>query len=479
MRCWRPFSVVLALLSGIAAHSREPLPTEGSEDGAEDALSSAPAEAWRSCGHMAFPLSTSASGTYLGPRELVNGEQVLLFSMDDGEGGLDLWKSSGTQGAGTALLKDFAPELTGMSPLELTRVGSRVFFTAEDPEHGLELWVSDGTPGGTQLVKDLWPGPNSSFPRSLVSLGGLLYFSAGDDDHGHELWRSDGTPAGTFMIEDLDPGPEGTHPQGMVRGSNGTLYFIIDRGGFFRVLMRSTGGPGAVEVFRVASAGVLESLTPVGSRLFFTTGELHGPMVQLMATEGDTPMSVGMFSEIHEMVAMGGRLYFSASAEGDQAGVELWRSDGTPSGTRRVKDLRVGPEGSLPKGLTVLGRRLFFTADDGTHGRELWVSDGSPGGTGLFADLEKGAASSSPEELTAIQSHLFFSAETTGRGRSPWVSDGSPGRTMALQGPTPGTHATNPTEFVRSGWDVFFSAEDGPRGRRLWAVPFRPAGRCR
>ncbi|HYI03180.1 ELWxxDGT repeat protein [Hyalangium sp.] len=474
MRCWRPFFVVLALLSGITVHSQEPLPEE--EAGGASSLQDA--RGWKPCGRRAALLDPSTGAVGLGPSELVHGDQVLLFTEEDGENGLDLWKSSGTQGEGISLVKDFSPELTGISPMELTRVGTRVFFAAEDAEHGRELWVSDGTTGGTQGVKDLWPGPIGSFPRSLFSFGGLLYFSAGDEEHGHELWRSDGTPMGTFQVEDLEPGPEGTHPQGFVRGSGGALYFLIDRGGFFRALMRSDGGPGAVELFRVPSTNLLESLTPVGQRLFFITGDSHELMAELMVTEGGAPVRVGMFSELHELVAMGGRLYFSASTHEDPANQELWRSDGTPEGTRRVKDLRPGSEGSHPQGLTVVGRRLFFTADDGMHGRELWVSDGTASGTRLFTDLEPGALGSSPEELTAIQDHVFFSADTAGRGRSPWVSDGTPRGTVAIEGPVASMRASNPREFVRSGWDVFFSAEVGSSGRRLWALPFRPAGRC-
>jgi len=474
MRCWRPFSVVLALLSGTTVHSHESLPA----DEAEGARSLHEARDWRPCGNRATPLDTTPGAVALEPGELVHGDRVLLFTADDGGGALDLWKSSGTQGAGTSLVKDFSPELADLSPLELTRVGTRVFFTAEDSEHGRELWVSDGTPGGTRLVKDLWPGPLGSFPQSLFEFDGLLYFSAGDEEHGHELWRSDGTPQGTFLVEDLEPGPEGSSVQGLTRGSGGALYFLIDRSGFFRVLMRSDGGAGATEVFRVPSTNVLESLTPVGQRLFFITGDSHEPMTELMVTAGGPPVRLGMFAEVYELVAMGGRLYFSASTQEDPAGLELWRSDGTPGGTRRVKDVRPGSEGSSPQGLTVLGRRLFFSADDGLHGRELWVSDGTASGTQLFSDLSPGTLGSSPEELTAIQDHLFFSADTAGRGRTPWVSDGTPRGTVSIEGPAAGAQASNPREFVRSGWDVFFTAEDGARGRRLWALPFRPTGRC-
>lgn len=478
MRVWRAFSMVLALLGCLSAHSGPPLPDEEAAEGT--LLAGEPVE-WKLCSHTATPVEYSLGAVVLDPAELVRGEAGLLFSAYNGKGGRDLWKSIGPERAGTSLVKDFAPLLADLSPLEITRVGPRIFFTAESPEHGRELWVTDGTPETTREVKDLWPGPIGSFPQSLFAFNGLLYFSAGDEEHGQELWRSDGTAEGTFLVEDLEPGPEGSSPQSLIGGSGGSLYFVIDRGNY-RTLMRTNGGAGAVEVFRVDEMNTLDSLTLVGQRLFFLTSAMHEPMTELWMTDGGEPVLLKMFSQVHEVAVMGGRLYLSASTEDDLAGVELWRSDGTPGGTMRVKDLRPGSEDSNPQSLTVLGRRLYFSADDGTHGRELWVSDGTAAGTQLFVDLSQGEEGSSPGDLTTIQGHLFFSADKAGGGRTPWVSDGTLVGTVPLEGPTAveasDEQAPDPMEFTRSGWNIFFTAEDGERGRKLWALPFRPVGRC-
>jgi ELWxxDGT repeat protein len=167
----------------------------------------------------------------------------------------------------------------------------------------------------------------------------------------------------------------------------------------------------------------------------------------------------------------------------DLAGVELWRSDGTAAGTVRLKDLRPGSEDSEPQGFTVLGKRIFFSADDGVHGRELWVSDGTAAGTQLFVDISDGAMGSSPQELTATQGYLLFVADKAGGGQTPWLSDGTLDGTHPIEGPSANVPISDeegprPSEFMRSGWNIFFTAEDGPRGRRLWALPFRPADRC-
>lgn len=475
MRRWRPLSLALALLAGCSpAPSNERLPRE---DGAS--ASAQEVNAWAPCGRSASLLKDIARGEMGSePRELVRGEQFLFFTADNGEG-RELWRSSGTGGKGTALVKSIPLGQTGMAPSELVRVGDKLFFAAEDPKHGRELWVSDGSTEGTHLVKDLWPGETGSFPRSLFEYKGLLYFAAGDAEHGRELWRSDGTPAGTFMVEDLEPGPEGTSPYAFTRGGDGALYFLVIEEDSFMKLMRGDGGPGAVELRRVpASGSFIEKLTPVGKRLFFITGSAHDDaMAELEVTDkGRPPVHVGSFLSVGDMVAMDGRLFFSATDE--STGGELWRSDGTVKGTARVKDIRSGSEGSSPDHLTVLGRRLYFAADDGTSGREPWASDGTASGTSLFADLERGGAGSSPEELTAIDGHLFFSADTAGRGREPWMSDGTRAGTVGLEEVARGPDSSNPRDFVRSGWDVFFVADDGTHGEEPWALPFKSGGHC-
>ena len=467
MRRWLPFPVVLALLS-VTTRAGEPSP---------ELPKAAP---WKPCGSTALALENLAPGAAGSePRSLVQGEHVLFFTADDGVHGREPWMSTGTGGRGTFLVQELHSGSTGSQPEELTRVGDRVFFTAEEPVNGRELWVSDGTATGTHLVRDLWPGPDGSYPHSLFAFEGVLYFTAGDPEHGRELWRSDGTATGTFLVEDLEPGPEGANPYLFTRTSDGSLYFVARREGFFLSLMRTNGHSKAVELLRVSNeVGVLESLTPVGRRLFFVSGEDHDGHADLRVTSGATPVRLRTLHEPRELVAFGGRLLFSASEEGSPAGQEPWRSDGTPQGTRPLYDIRPGLEGSHPSGFVLLGRRLVFSADDGSHGRELWTTDGTSTGTSLLADLAPGLAGSDPEALTVLQGSLFFSADTPGHGREPWVSNGTSEGTRLLSELAPGAGSSDPSEFVRSGWDVFFSARGGDHGRRLWAVPFRPSHRC-
>lgn len=130
-------------------------------------------------------------------------------------------------------------------------------------------------------------------------------------------------------------------------------------------------------------------------------------------------------------VYLDGLLYFSA--DDGKSGRELWRSDGTAAGTLRVKDINPGRKGSAPTFLTRVGKLLFFRADDGRQGRELWRSDGSTAGTVLVKDINPGNKSATPLALTDIQGQLRFSADDGEHGRTLWISDGTPAGTRPLE----------------------------------------------
>ena len=65
-------------------------------------------------------------------------------------------------------------------------------------------------------------------------------------------------------------------------------------------------------------------------------------------------------------------------------------SNGTNAGTVLVKDIYSGLSGSSPTSLTAIGSELYFTANDGAIGSELWKSDGTSSGTVDITDLNPG-----------------------------------------------------------------------------------------
>jgi ELWxxDGT repeat protein len=105
---------------------------------------------------------------------------------------------------------------------------------------------------------------------------------------------------------------------------------------------------------------------------------------------------LGAVSLVSGLTVFNNGLYFSASD--GVAGIELWKSDGTPGGTVRVKDINSTSPGanSSPMAFTVLNNALLFSADDGVTGRELWRTDGSEGGTMRVKDICPGSCDGPP-----------------------------------------------------------------------------------
>jgi ELWxxDGT repeat protein len=100
-------------------------------------------------------------------------------------------------------------------------------------------------------------------------------------------------------------------------------------------------------------------------------------------------------------------------------GWELYKTDGTAGGTKRLADSNPGSGSSLPSYLMKVGENVFFQADDGENGTELWKSDGTRLGTGT-ADLYPGPSASYPNDFTKVGKQMFFTAEGEDIGTELW-----------------------------------------------------------
>src|SRR5687768_1139096 len=118
-----------------------------------------------------------------------------------------------------------------------------------------------------------------------------------------------------------------------------------------------------------------------------------------------------------------------------------------------VKDLRQGSN-SLPQGLTAVGNRVFFSANDGVKGRELFVSDGTYAGTKRVKDIYTGKGSSNPSELTALGNLLVFIARDGVNGPGIYASDGTAAGTRRL---APRRYTCTEESFFVAGNLLYFA----------------------
>ncbi len=235
-------------------------------------------------------------------------------------------------------------------------------------------------------------------------------------------------------------------------------------------------------------------LTSVNGKLFFIANDGSNG-TELWKSDGtetgttlvkDINPSSSSFPYPSNLTNVNGTLFFTAN-DGSN-GTELWKSDGTAAGTTLVKDINPGNNSafssfySYQPNLTNVNGTLFFTANDGTHGTELWKSDGTEAGTTLVKDIYLGSSpyysspySSNPQNLTNVNGTLFFTANDGSKGIELWKSDGTAAGTTLVADLNPWS-SSNPSNLTNVNGTLFFTANDGSKGIELWKSDGTAAG---
>lgn len=348
------------------------------------------------------------------------------FVVEDPVFGRELWVSDGTS-AGTRLAVDVLAGIGNGSPAWLTRVGSRAFFVAADP-FGSALWVSDGTPGGSARVALFLANlPGFVAPHELAGWSDACWFAAGDASHGVELWRSDGSSQGGALAIDVVPGPTSSWPRSLTP-LGARLVFVASDPAAGTELYLSDGSPAGtrriVDLEPGAAGSDPRALIAFGNRVAFlaTTQGRLGLWISDGSAAGTRLLRDGLVDP-RALTVADDRIFFT---ERDAAsGRELWTSDGTSAGTQRVVDLLPGAAAAIADNAELFpagsGRRVVFAANEGAStGIELFVSDGSAAGTRRVTDLAEGQVSSAPRAFGTFGLQLAFAAYDPSLGEEPW-----------------------------------------------------------
>lgn len=393
---------------------------------------------------------------------------------------------------------NFAPIDNSTASRDTAVLGSRVFFSAFGQGTGAELFVADTATGQSHLVKDFTAG--SSQPHAMTAYGDGVYFwvwsNRGSSQEQRQLWRSDGTDAGTTLVKSFPANMESGADSRLVP-FNGYLYFgeVDGIGGAIPPagLWRTDGTPdGTVKVKTLAvPANDIQHLTVAGGTLYFSTvDQSSGADSSTLlwrsdgTTDGTVPVTTRQlnlqvtnvpagYDDAPLAVTDDGVMYFVAS--NGTHGHELWRSDGSDTGTSMVADLQAGSADGAEGAVAVVGNEIYFAGRDATHGFELWQSDGTGTGTKMVEDLNP-TTDSFPKGLTALGGKVYFTAVTSGTSRRPWVTDGTPDGTEQLADAAPPLANGLLAGFTEVGGRILFVAADSAHGREVWATDGTPAG---
>src|SRR4051794_20730226 len=79
-----------------------------------------------------------------------------------------------------------------------------------------------------------------------------------------------------------------------------------------------------------------------------------------------------------------------------------------------------GNSGLYTNGYTILNGVSYFTADDGLHGYELWRSDGTETGTYMIKDIIQRAIGSFPHDILVFKNAIYFIASDSLNNSELW-----------------------------------------------------------
>ncbi len=160
---------------------------------------------------------------------------------------------------------------------------------------------------------------------------------------------------------------------------------------------------------------------------------------------GGSPVGFGVLHDgpiqPENFVVSNGRAFFAAFDE-DDTGInspdreQLWVSDGTHAGTRRIADFGKDGVNGYIHILGAFRNGVVFTGYDGTVTGGLWFSDGTEAGTYLIKD----PATTTAENIDFIGvggNHFYFMADDGVHGRELWASDGTPAGTYMIRDVNP------------------------------------------
>jgi ELWxxDGT repeat protein len=357
----------------------------------------------------------------------------------------------------------------------MTELNGKVIFSLHETKTGAELWSTNGSVAGTLLVKDIntraTQGSWANFSYKGASINDGIVFVAYEKQHGDELYASNGTQAGTKLINDILPGENPSRPRDFLSknnyayfigfptadGTTATIYRTNGQSNGLKAIFSYNSYPYSDGYYRVADNGLV----------FTVVFNWNTYNYELWRSDGTATGSYVVASNLyynHSMVTSGNIAFFVA---GDlAAGYELWKSDGTVAGTKIVKDIVPGDIGSYPYSLFSYNGSVYFGASDENYIPGFWKSDGTAAGTIKLANVIVPLTFNNDglNQFEAISGNtLYFNAFSTDTYQSGlWETNGTIAGTQLVS-----TVVSSPFYLTDVKGTLFFAGYD-QNGLGLW-----------
>ena len=148
--------------------------------------------------------------------------------------------------------------------------------------------------------------------------------------------------------------------------------------------------------------------------------------------------------------------------------MELWKSDGNEVNTIPLQQMQTD---GLNPGFTNFNQTVIFSAFDDLHGTELWKINDTHSGADILKDIYPGSKNSGSGYLNVTNGNLYFSANDGTNGFQLWKSNGTETGTNIVT-IIPASLSFPSGAFISYlttvGQNVFFLAIDSLHGAELW-----------
>jgi ELWxxDGT repeat protein len=415
---------------------------------------------------------------YYSPVLLALAGERAIFAGFNAEGVQEVRSTDGSL-EGTAILASLSHGADSLPQSLRPFQDGVLFYTCVDQT--LALWRSDGTAEGTtQLVAGgliSCSDPNAN--PLLMTVGDTAWFaSVSPDEYWYELWKSDGTAEGTGPVND---GNETLTLGAVARDGDRIVFTMQDYVRNVAHFQAIPVGGGAIQDLFELSARFVSNLTALDGELFFVADSPGDFYYNLWRSDG-TPEGTRALARVDlywpgfaGFFRIDGDVFFLNPLSLDPG---LFRTDGTPEGTRRTVPYIGGTTPTELSGLALFGGRLFFIGNrdyEYPPHRGLYRSDGTAVGTALLAPL--GVNNYDPDPgFTEAAGLLFFVAPTEEQGTELWRTDGTRAGTFVVRDINPGPSPSGIFGLTAAAGRVWFAADDGEHGAELWSSDGTAAG---
>ncbi len=288
--------------------------------------------------------------------------------------GSQLWRSNGQVGGSSPILDETGGQVQA-PPNMVDMAGDSFFFTRSPLQTQAALWrLKAGETVPRVVVKRTWPTALNVASLMAGVVGNTVLFLDSELIDGttltQKMFRSDGTQSGTYALSTVAV-TNTARPPGILFGSRYAYAGPVD---LDRVRPVVHGRNNGRHVFlRIAANG--SQTSPPPAYLLFDS-QLYLAVMNIV-------------SNVHTP--------------------DLWRTNGTASGTARVTDVPSFERGLTATDLVAVGNRLLFTAYSNAEGWELWMmetdsvaSPAPPTGGGISGGGDSGGGALGWLELVAL-----------------------------------------------------------------------------